>query len=125
MLVKLLEGSILIILTSDVCADAGELLKLLFNLFGGSLDERLDSPKVFGVVHLSSSIANDLDVLWEELVAELMEVSEDALVDDGLLTKPKRAGKVFFFARSPEAPSTTMTVFSFSSMVLLGVSCVY
>lgn len=33
-------------------------------------------------------------------------------------TKPKSAGNVFFFARSPEAPKTTMIVFSLSSMFL-------
>lgn len=36
----------------------------------------------------------------------------------GILTRPKSAGKVFFLARSPEAPKTIMTVFSLSSMVL-------
>lgn len=35
------------------------------------------------------------------------------------LTRPKSAGKVFFFARSPEAPRTMMTVFSLSSMELM------
>lgn len=35
------------------------------------------------------------------------------------VTRPKSAGKVFFFARSPEAPRTTMTVSSLSSMVLV------
>ena len=34
------------------------------------------------------------------------------------LNRPKRAGKVFFFARSPEAPRTRMMVLSLSSMVL-------
>jgi hypothetical protein len=37
------------------------------------------------------------------------------------LTRPKRAGKVFFFARSPEAPRTTMTVFTLSSTELVMV----
>ena len=37
---------------------------------------------------------------------------------ENVLTRPKSAGKVFFFARSPEAPSTTITVLSFSSMFL-------
>jgi len=31
--------------------------------------------------------------------------------------RPKRAGKVFFLARSPEAPSTTMMVLSLSSLL--------
>lgn len=36
----------------------------------------------------------------------------------GDVTRPKSAGKVFFFARSPEAPRTMMTVFSLSSLLL-------
>jgi hypothetical protein len=79
------------------------------------------------VVHLGSSISDDLDVFGEELVTVLLRRQRDAFrvrggisgADDrGSHTNPKSAGKVFFFARSPEAPRTTMTVFSFSSIVL-------
>jgi hypothetical protein len=47
------------------------LVQLFLHLFRRGLDVRLDSSKVFIVVHLSPSISNDLYVFWEELVAVL------------------------------------------------------
>ena len=72
MFVQLLKRCILIILTGDVRANSGKLVQLFLHLFRRGLDVRLDSSEEFGVVHLGSSIANDFDVLGEELVAELL-----------------------------------------------------
>ena len=128
-LVKLLERRILIVLAGNICADGAELIELFLNFFRGGLDIRFDSPKVLVVVHLSPSISDDLDVFGEEFVAVLGFVSR--VTQRGRVgarrehTRPKSAGKVFFFARSPEAPRTTMTVFSLSSMVLWPQTLVY
>lgn len=74
-LVQLLEWLILIVLTSDVGADLAELVKLLLDLFCRSLDELTNASNVLGVVHLSSSIADDLDIFGKEFVAVLSTVS--------------------------------------------------
>jgi hypothetical protein len=70
------------------------------------------------VVHLRSGISNDLDVFWEEFVSVLQSFSVRQRGRKSDVTRPKSAGKVFFFARSPEAPRTMMTVFSLSSLLL-------
>lgn len=70
-IVELLEGLVLIVLTRDICADRSELFELFFHLFRRGLDVRLDSFEVLGMVHLRSSISDNLDVIGEELVAEL------------------------------------------------------
>ena len=66
------KGLILVILTRDVCADFQEVLELALDLLGWSLDRGLNSLQELLVVHLSSRIADDLDVLRQELVAELV-----------------------------------------------------
>ena len=70
-LVEAVEGLILVVLAGDVSAEAAEVVELLLGLLGGGLDVRTDSPNVLIVVHLCSSIADDLDVFREELVAVL------------------------------------------------------
>ena len=74
------------------------------------------------MVHLSSSIPDDLDVLGEEFVSELDFGQQLLKLRCGKHwghTRPNSAGKVFFFARSPDAPKTMIVVLSLSSMVLL------
>jgi hypothetical protein len=73
------------------------------------------------MIHLSSGISDDLDIFREEIISELF-LSVESKLSESSHTKPKSAGKVFFFARSPEAPRTTMMVFSLSSIVLPPVS---
>lgn len=62
---------ILVVLTGDVCADFQEVLELALDLFRWSLDRGLNPLQELLVIHLSSRIADNLDVLWQELVAEL------------------------------------------------------
>lgn len=92
------------------------------------------------MIHLRSRISNDLDVFREELVPVLQNDESKQLrsCEESSQTKPNKAGNcnmvtlalpsqdigsvnaftVFFFARSPDAPKTTMMVFSLSSIVL-------
>lgn len=91
------------------------------------------------MVHLRPSISDNLDVLGEELVAKLdypgqwrafgdmvavtYETEEcRELVEQVSIQAhtgaAREAQTVFFLARSPDAPSTTMMVSSFNSMVL-------
>ena len=72
MLVKLLEGLILVILSREICADGAELVQLLFHLFSWGLYVRSDPLEVFSMVHLGSGISDDLDVLWQEFVSVLV-----------------------------------------------------
>jgi len=89
------------------------------------------------MVHLRPRIAHDFDIFGEEIVS-VLEIALDKVNShrQGLLTSPKRAGNyggvsdnspewlvcdaltVFFLAKSPDAPSTTMMVLSLSSMLL-------
>jgi hypothetical protein len=71
-LVKLLEGLILVILSREICADGAELIQLFLHIFSWCLYVGSDSLEVFGMVHLGSSISDDLDVLWQEFVSELV-----------------------------------------------------
>ncbi len=143
MLVELQERLVTVVLPRHVCAELRELLQLLLDVLGRGLDVRLDATNEFVVVHFCPRIADDLDVLGEELVAVLRRRSvmsvpsrvrlwrkrsdlrdqkerETATSQRIGTSRPSggREGKmhtVFFLARSPEAPSTTMTVLSLSS----------
>ena len=92
------------------------------------------------MVHLRPCIANDFDVFREKLISVLQNDKLKSLRpgEESPPTKPNRAGNlidtvsaagmaysggvgvftVFFFARSPDAPSTTIMVLSLSSIVL-------
>lgn len=92
------------------------------------------------MVHLCPRISNDFDIFGEELIAVLVMSAEGAIeVAAKLLDLRGRRElgtamwcqclwpvtvrsssrlTVFFFARSPDAPRTTITVLSLSSMVL-------
>jgi hypothetical protein len=93
------------------------------------------------MVHLCSRISNDLDIFRQELVAVLSggasvgnvtvclkvtyEAEQSWELESQQLVKAQRVPNaklltVFFFARSPEAPRTTITVLSFNSMFLVG-----
>lgn len=74
-LLKLVEGLILVVLARDVSANLGELLKLVFNFFGRSLDVGLDAAEILLVVHLRAGVTDNSAVLGEELVAVLRFVS--------------------------------------------------
>jgi len=65
------ERLILVILTGDVAADILECLELRLDLLRWGLDGRLDTLEELLTVHLCSGISDDLDVLWQELAAEL------------------------------------------------------
>lgn len=71
MLVEVQEGFILVVLAGHIGAELAEILQHLLHIFGRGLDVGLDSAQVFLMVHLCSGIANDLDVLGQELVAVL------------------------------------------------------
>lgn len=70
-LVKVLEGLVLIVLAGNVCAELAEVLKLLLDLLGGGLHVRLDAPQILLMVHLGAGISDDSDILGEELVTVL------------------------------------------------------
>lgn len=70
-LLQVLERLILIVLTRNVTAEAGELLELFLEFLGGRLDVRFDALQVFGVVHLCSCVSDDLDIFGEVVVAVL------------------------------------------------------
>jgi len=70
-LVQLQEGLVAVILARDICADGAELLELLLDILGRRLDVRLDPTKVLVVVHLGARIADNSDVLGQELVSVL------------------------------------------------------
>src|SRR4051812_42336408 len=109
MLVELLKRLILVVLPRYVCAHVAKGVQLFFDVFGRCLDVGFDPPEVFRTIHLRSGITDDLDTFGEELVS-VLHVCERPLAERDLdLTRPKSAGKVFFFAKSPEAPSTIMT----------------
>lgn len=73
MLVELQKGVVAIILAGNVCTDGAELLKLLLAFLRRSLDIRLDAADVLVVVHFSSGIAHNPDVLGQKLVAVLQQ----------------------------------------------------
>lgn len=149
-LVKVLEGLVLVVLAGNVCAELAEVLKLLLNLLGGGLHVRLDAPQILLMVHLGAGISDDSDILREELVTVLESyisysvcccaggVGRDSWkvcspiqrargtmrIHQSAITRRRGGGvgkmpTVFFLAKSPEAPRTTMTVFSLSSTFLL------
>ena len=92
------------------------------------------------MIHLRSRISNNLDVFREEFVPVLQNDELNILCpcEEYSPTNPNKAGNcivvalalpvqdvrsvivftVFFFARSPDAPKTTMMVLSLSSIVL-------
>ena len=70
-LVEHLEGLILVVLTRNICAYRAELFQLFFDVFCRGLYVGFDSAEVLGVIHLRSSISDNLDVFGEELVAKL------------------------------------------------------
>lgn len=72
MLVEVDERIILVILTRDISAELAEGLELLLHLLGGHLDVGLDPAQVFSVVHFRAGIADDLDVLGQELIPILL-----------------------------------------------------
>lgn len=74
MLVEVDERIILVVLTGDVGAHLAEVLEELLDFFCGHLDVRLDTLKVFFVVHLCPGISDNLDILGEELVAVLKKI---------------------------------------------------
>ena len=65
------ERLILVILTGDVAADILECLELRLDFLRWGLDGGLDTLEELLTVHLCSGISDDLDVLWQELAAEL------------------------------------------------------
>lgn len=65
------EGVVLIVLARDICAELAEVLQHLLHILCRGLDIGLDPLQVLLVVHLGSGIADDLDVLGQELVAVL------------------------------------------------------
>lgn len=97
-LAKSVEGLVLVILAVDVGANLQELLQLALDLLRWSLNGGLNSLEELLMVHLRSRISDDLDVLWEKLVAELLWLvsrrSSDIIVVE--LTNPKRAGNYAF-----------------------------
>lgn len=142
--VEVLEGVIAVILAGNVCAERAELVELLLDVLGGGLDVRPDPLQELFVIHLGAGISDDPDVLGQELVAVLLGLGSVTASSDVAAgrkvgpTRPNSAGNctisqhgmlcggqycmgyptVFFLARSPEAPRTTMTVLSLSSMAL-------
>ena len=98
MLTKSVERLVLVILAVDVGANLQELLQLTLDLLRWCLNGGLNSLEEFFMVHLGSRISDNLDVLWEELVAELLWLisrqSSDIILAG--LTKPKRAGNYPF-----------------------------
>lgn len=71
MLVEMLEGLVSVILSRYIGAERAELLQLLLNILGRRLDIRLDPAQVLIMIHLGTSIADNLDVLGKELIPVL------------------------------------------------------
>lgn len=95
-LVQVQERVVLVVLAGDICAELAEVLQHLLHIFGRGLDVRLDSAQVLLVVHLRSGIADDLDVLGQELIAILgvwvSFLTSDLRFRRYLLTSPNKAG---------------------------------
>jgi hypothetical protein len=72
-LVKLLEGAILVICTSKVGTDVTESIELIFNLFGWGLDVGADAFDILSVVHLGTSISHNPHIFGQVLVTKLGE----------------------------------------------------
>ena len=132
---------VLIVLTRDVRTRLAELLELIFHIRSRNLDIGLDSFEVLFTIHLRPRISDNLHIFGQEAVSMLYAYQlywyDKAPQRPGTLTRPKSAGNcipvglaidieadvllvltVFFLAKSPDAPSTTITVFSLSSMML-------
>jgi hypothetical protein len=111
-LFELDKGLVLVVLAGDICAEAAELLQLLLNLLCGCLDVRLDALEVFLVVHLRPCIADDANILGEEVVAVLRGKSAcDSVVFMQVPTRPKSAGNYEMSASSivmlPQYPQSS------------------
>jgi len=85
MLVKGIEGFVLVVLPGDVRAQFTEVIQLLFHILSRCLDVRPDPPDVLLVVHLCPSISYDLDVFGQELIAVLSHVRNGSAFMDLLL----------------------------------------
>lgn len=96
------EGLILVVLACDVRTEVAEVLERLLNILRRGLDVGLDSLQIFLVVHLGSRIADDFDVLWQELVAVLGRMLVASVNVsfrmDSALTRPNRAGNCTMLA---------------------------
>lgn len=65
------EGLVPVVLARDVGTDGAEVGELLLYLLRRRLDVRLDAAEVLLMVHPCTCIADNLDVLWQELVTVL------------------------------------------------------
>lgn len=131
------ERFILVVLSGNISAHAAEIVQLLLHLLCWCLYVGLDSLEVFLMVHLRPGISHNLNIFGKEIVSVLAVRLDSANTrgfegtykakkgwelggcQQSFLNKTARAKlTVFFFAKSPEAPRTTMTVLSLSSIVL-------
>ena len=67
------KWSVLIVFARNVRTVRAETGQLVLHLLAGDLDVRCHASQEFRVVHLGSSIADDFDILGEEVVSELSE----------------------------------------------------
>jgi hypothetical protein len=132
MVLQVHEGLVLVVLTRDVRAQFAKLLQLALHGIRGGLHVGLDAREILGAVHLGTGIADDPNSRREEFIAILVGLdwssasSKTYKAEEGRELFKLVAARVaadnhtvFFLARSPEAPSTTMTVLSVSSMLLV------
>ncbi len=104
-LVELSEGFVSVVLARDIGADRAEVVQLLLYLLGRCLDVRPDPAQVLIVVHLSPSIADDLNVIGQELVPVLLRGARGQRVARlrprtiDRLTRPNKAGNYELVSR--------------------------
>lgn len=80
-LIQVLKRLVLVVLAGNICAETQEMLKLLLNLLCRGLDVRLDALQIFFMIHLSTSIPNDFDILGQKLVSELLHSQDYELMN--------------------------------------------
>lgn len=91
------ERVIFVILARDIGAELAKVLQHLLHILCGGLDVRLDPLEELLMVHLGSGIANNPDVLGQELIAVLQRWISTVVGDiisksRRALTRPNRAG---------------------------------
>lgn len=77
----------------------------------GAAAEPTATHFTYRLVHLGAGVADDVDALGQQVPGKETEEGREGLAWSARHGAARRkAGRTFFLARSPEAPSTTMRV---------------